>query len=92
MAEISALSLPTIFVPSPYVTNNHQFKNANVLVEKNAGLLIEEKDLKIDNLINKIDDILSNKKEYDKIKKNLGNLGIKDSSDRIYDLLKDITK
>ena len=92
MAEISALALPTIFVPSPYVTNNHQFKNANVLVEKNAGLLIEEKDLKIDNLINKIDNILSNKKEYDKIKKNLGNLGIKDSSDRIYDLLKDITK
>jgi len=92
MAEISALEIPTIFIPSPYVTNNHQFKNANVLVEKQAGLLIEEKDFTIDNLITNIDNIFSDKKEYDKIKKNLKGLGIKDSSNRIYELLKELIK
>ena len=92
MSEIMALGVPTIFIPSPYVTNNHQFKNANVLVEQQAGLLIEEKDLTIDNLINTIDNTLSNKEEYGKIKNNLLKLGIKDSSERIYNILKDLTK
>ena len=92
MSEIMSLGVPTIFIPSPYVTNNHQFKNANVLVEQKASLLIEEKDLTIDKLINTIDNTLSNKEEYDKIKNNLLKLGIKDSSERIYKILKDLTK
>ena len=28
IAEITAIGLPAILVPSPYVTNNHQYKNA----------------------------------------------------------------
>ena len=50
MSEIIALELPAIFVPSPFVTNNHQYKNAMDLVNKNAGLILEEKDLTKDNL------------------------------------------
>ena len=91
MAEIMALEIPTIFIPSPYVTNNHQYKNANVLVEKDAALLIEEKDLTTVKLISMIDKTLFEKKEYDKVKKNLSNLGIKDSSIRIYKILKELT-
>ena len=92
MSEIMALGVPTIFIPSPYVTNNHQYKNAKVLVDKNAGLLIEEKDLTIDKLIETIDMTLSNKKEYEKMKNNLLKLGIKDSSERIYKILENLTK
>ena len=28
LAEISALKVPSILIPSPYVTENHQYKNA----------------------------------------------------------------
>ena len=45
MSEILVLNLPAIFIPSPYVTNNHQYYNALDLVDKNMSLLIEEKDL-----------------------------------------------
>ena len=92
MSEIMALGIPTIFIPSPYVTNNHQYKNAKVLVDSNASLLIEEKDLTIDKLIDTIDSVFNDEKEYQKIKKNLLKLGIKDSSKRIYKILKDLTK
>ena len=34
IAEITALGIPSIMVPSPYVTHNHQEKNALVLEEK----------------------------------------------------------
>ena len=88
MSEILAIDVPTIFIPSPYVTNNHQYKNAMDLVNQNAALMLEEKDLNETNLITMIDDVLNNKDEYNKIKSNLKELGIKDSAERIYEVLK----
>lgn len=90
MSEIMALGIPTIFIPSPYVTNNHQYKNAKDLVDKNAALMLEEKDLNKTNFIKMIDDILEDEKQYKTIKENVSNLGIKDSSTRIYNLLKEM--
>lgn len=90
MSEILALNIPSIFIPSPYVTNNHQYKNAMNLVEKNAGLILEEKNLNKENLITMIDDILSNNDKYNQIKNNLKELGITDSSTRIYETLKEM--
>lgn len=90
MSEISALGIPTIFIPSPYVTNNHQFKNANDLVSKGAALMLEEKDLNKAMFIKMVDDILKNEKKYNELKTNVSKLGILDSSSRIYDVLKDL--
>lgn len=45
LAEITALGMPSILIPSPYVPNNHQYHNAMALVDKKAALMIEEKDL-----------------------------------------------
>ena len=90
MSEISALGIPTIFIPSPYVTNNHQFKNADDLVSKGAALMLEEKDLNKTSFIKMIDDVLKNEEQYNKIKENVSKIGILDSSSRIYDVLKDL--
>ena len=90
MSEIMALGIPTIFIPSPYVTNNHQYKNAMDLVSKNAGLILEEKNLEKTTFIHMVDDILSNETKYNEIKENVSKLGIKDSSSRIYDILKEM--
>ena len=88
MSEILVLNVPTIFIPSPYVTNNHQYKNAMDLVSQNAALMLEEKDLTKDNLIKLIDDTLNDKNTYKNIKDNLKELDIKDSGERIYEVLK----
>ncbi len=88
MSEMLVLNVPTIFIPSPYVTNNHQYMNAMDLVNDNAALILEEKDLNKDNLINLIDNTLNNKETYNNIKNNLKKLGIKDSGERIYEVLK----
>ena len=90
LSEIIALNLPSILVPSPYVPNNHQFKNAMDLVSNGAGILIEEKDLKNDILINKIDELLNNPIEYKKIKDNLNKLKIDNSATIIYENIKKI--
>jgi UDP-N-acetylglucosamine--N-acetylmuramyl-(pentapeptide) pyrophosphoryl-undecaprenol N-acetylglucosamine transferase len=86
MSEIIALNVPTILIPSPHVTDNHQLKNAMDLQEKNAALLIEEKDLNGDILLRAVDELFLDKDKYNKIKKNLSRLTIKDSATRIYDI------
>ena len=90
MSEISVLGVPTIFIPSPYVTNNHQYKNAMDLVNKNAALIIEEDKLTNELLLNNIDSLINDSDKINKIKNNLENIGIKDSSTRIYNILKDM--
>ena len=45
ISEITVSGVPSILVPSPYVTNNHQYKNAKVLVDAGAAALFEEKEL-----------------------------------------------
>ena len=90
MSEIMALGIPTIFIPSPYVTNNHQYKNAMDLVSRDAAFILEEKDLEKTSFIHMIDDILENEEKYNEVKSNVSKLGISDSSSRIYDILKEM--
>lgn len=90
MSEIMSLGIPTIFIPSPYVTNNHQYKNAMDLVNKDAALILEEDNLSKNNFIRSVDSILEDTKKYEQIKKNIKALGINDSSSRIYNILKEM--
>lgn len=45
IAELAAAGKPSILVPLPSSADDHQRKNAISLVQKNAAILIEEKDL-----------------------------------------------
>ena len=70
MSEVITLNIPTIFIPSPYVANNHQYYNALDLVEKNAALLIEEKNVNDKTIFETIDKLLKDSKTIkDNLKK-----------------------
>ena len=73
MSEIISLKIPSILVPSPYVTNNHQLKNATYLKSSGACIIIEEKDLVGDVLVREVDRLIGTKKYYSDIKKSLEN-------------------
>ncbi len=75
MSEVLALSLPAIFIPSPYVANNHQYYNAREIVDNNAGLMLEEKDLNAKDLYKMVENILQDKQKYEIMKMNLKSLG-----------------
>lgn len=90
LSEIIALKTPSILIPSPYVTDNHQYKNACDLVNKDAAILIEEKDLKGDLLVKKIDELLIDNERLNEIKNNLEELQIKNSASKIVNLIDEI--
>ncbi len=83
MSEILALNLPAIFIPSPYVANNHQYYNAKEIVDNNAGKMVLEQDLDGSKLYKMVEELLNDKQQYDIIKMNLKNLGKADSSEAI---------
>lgn len=45
LADCLAFGLPAVFVPSPNVSEDHQTKNAQVLMERGAGTMVAEADL-----------------------------------------------
>ncbi len=92
LSEIIALKLPSILIPSPYVPNNHQYKNAMDLVDAKAAILIEEKDLKGDIIVRSVDEILENKSRVLEMKKGLQSLSVPDSALAIYKILKELMK
>ncbi len=92
MSEVLSLALPAIFIPSPYVANNHQYYNALEIKNNNAGELIEEKELTSKKLDNMINNVLFDEKRYKEMKKNLKKLSIDNSSEIIYKRIKDLVE
>lgn len=92
IAEITAIGLPAILVPSPYVTNNHQYKNAKELEEAGACKIVTEEAFSEDRIVNEIDKLFDNKEEYDKMKEDSKKLGIPDSASRIYEEIRKIIR
>ena len=92
LSEIISYKVATVLVPSPYVTDNHQYKNAMSLVNKNAALLLEEKDLNYEILSKDIEELLNNKEKVKCIKDNLSKMKVVDSASKIYDLIQEVIR
>ena len=46
VSELALLKKPALFIPSPNVTDNQQFKNADAIVQKGGALLLGKKTLR----------------------------------------------
>ena len=60
IAELSALGVPSILVPLPNATNNHQFENAKFLRDKNGIILIEQQNITPERLCRMIENLFNN--------------------------------
>lgn len=72
LSEIQATGKASILIPSPNVAENHQYHNAMALVNKNAALIIEEKDFtkeKMQQLFSSLADDDENRKTIEKAAK-----------------------
>lgn len=74
ISEILGLRKPSILIPSPNVTGNHQYLNAYNLYNNGCCEMIEEKELTKENLYNLINQLLTNYNIRNKIINNINNI------------------
>ena len=84
ISEVTALGMPAIIVPSPYVVNNHQEKNASVLEHAGGIRMILEADSTGEKLYNTAMEILSSDELREKMHKALLSLAVPDATEQIY--------
>ena len=75
--ELAANQIPTLFIPYPYASADHQFYNAKFLANKNAALVIRQNELKKE-ILDKILNI-----NLEKISKNLKKINKKNGTEFI---------
>ncbi len=87
ISELTLAGKPSILVPSPNVSEDHQTKNAMSLVNKSAAILVEDK--QTDSLLRTALDLLKQENQLNTISKNAKKMGKPNASD---DIVKEIFK
>jgi UDP-N-acetylglucosamine--N-acetylmuramyl-(pentapeptide) pyrophosphoryl-undecaprenol N-acetylglucosamine transferase len=57
VAEVSAVGLGSLMVPLPFAVDDHQTTNAAYLVEGEAGLIVQQKDLNVERLVTVLNEL-----------------------------------
>ena len=90
--EIGVSGTPDILIPSPNVTNNHQEKNAHVLADRDAAVLVLEQDCTPEKIYSEITGLLSDESRRREMSRKLHELVRVDSTQRIAEIVEELTK
>ncbi|MBQ7302697.1 MAG: undecaprenyldiphospho-muramoylpentapeptide beta-N-acetylglucosaminyltransferase [Clostridia bacterium] len=90
MSELPAAGKAAVLIPSPYVAENHQHYNAMALVEKDAALCLEEKDLNADSLWEAISQLTASPETLKKMGENARAAAIFDADERIWQAIRSV--
>ncbi len=90
--EIAASGTPAIIVPSPNVTANHQEKNARILGDRGAAVVIRESECSGKLLYETAVQILNDPARMESMSRAAKSAAVPDSADRIYQYIMDAVK
>lgn len=82
VSELCNIGMPCILIPSPYVAEDHQTKNALALVNKNAALLVKDSDAS-EQLVITATDLINDSSEQLRLKTNISKLAFHNSANVI---------
>jgi len=92
ISELQADGRASILIPSPNVTANHQYHNAMVLGRAGAAIVIEEKNLTDELLIQKVKELADDPARLDTLARRAAETYVKDTPDRIYGVIERLVK
>ena len=84
LSELEATGTPSVLIPSPNVTENHQYHNAMVLANHKAAIVIEEKNYDKKKLFQVLEDFYTHPEKLKEYSRHASELAILDTSERIY--------
>ena len=83
MSELAIRGSTAIFIPSPNVTEDHQYKNARLLADAGAALVYRENEIDGKLLANAVDDLLKNPNKRNRMSDGIKNFAMTNSIDLI---------
>ena len=83
LAELSLRGKAAIYIPSPYVAEDHQYKNARLLADAGAGIVFREQELDECTLQSAVDDLLQHPNKRSRIEASVRKFAMEDSVSRI---------
>ncbi len=92
LSELQALGKASILIPSPNVSENHQYHNAMALVDKGAALIIEEKDLTKEKMQSLFDSLTKDSEKRLSIESNAKAMASLDAKEKIADIVLSLVK
>ena len=82
VSELCVSGKPTVFVPYPFATEDHQTANAMSLVNKQAALLVKDSNVN-EALVNTVLELIKNDLSQQILQQNIGALAIKNADEII---------
>lgn len=82
VAELCVVKKPVLFVPYPFAAEDHQTVNARQLVNKNAALMVTDKEA-MEKLVRMTIELAKDENKQEELKKNIAALAITDADKRI---------
>lgn len=79
-AEIMAMGVPSVIIPSPYVPDRSQYGNAEQMVQAGCARIVEESTMSADSLAGTIDSLMRDPGQRERMKKAAGSLGFPDAA------------
>lgn len=92
VTEMARMKKACIMIPSPHVADNHQYKNAKVLADGGAVLLIEEKELTEGFIVKEVQKLLSDSELRRNMETNMEKFAGEDARELIYKEIRELVK
>ncbi|MBE6547753.1 MAG: UDP-N-acetylglucosamine--N-acetylmuramyl-(pentapeptide) pyrophosphoryl-undecaprenol N-acetylglucosamine transferase [Ruminococcaceae bacterium] len=88
ISELALGGKCAILVPSPFVADNHQYKNAKALCDANAGVMVQESEFESGKLEREVVKLLSDAEQRERLGKNILAFAQPDANRIIYEEIK----
>lgn len=90
ISEIAALGVPSILIPSPYVAENHQEKNARALESNGGCVVLKDDELSGQVLYDNIVNIIKDESRLKKMQEAATSVGIRDADIKLAKLFDEL--
>ena len=87
VSELTALGKPSVLVPSPNVTDNHQEYNARALEKVGAAVVLLEHEVEGGTLTKAVNDLMENEVRLAEMEEAARDMGIKDGAEKVVELI-----
>lgn len=92
VSELATVGLPAILVPLPHAVDDHQTRNAKVLVDANAGRLLPQSQLTVESLSQQLLALAADRPQLVQMGQNAQRVAITDATARVADVCQQLAQ